>query len=324
MRTGAFSRSLNVFASGKSCQSSVPRWGAVSTIPRRMTPGKPTETRSKWPSCATSSTSASTTLAGMLFSGVGTRTRSVESSLEALSTAPLRPVPPMSIARVRGPVEASDCALVSKSMRATLPSRPAKVSLRGRRAPRYSASIAATASVSELLDQPVPDGGADLLRQLFVHFIDPVGERRRPNHRRHGEDCIGPRCLRLLRLPPKGPGEFLQIIPQALAEDTARALVLTRHVRPKDHEGTARRGGARLARLQVVLDIRRKSCPPLAAGLQLADAHQRPQRLAEGEGAGFLLKLPLRVEVVVKTPMGEPCRMHQFGNADPLKSALPE
>src|SRR5947209_10131275 len=99
----------------------------------------------------------------MLFSGVGTRRRSVESSPEALSTAPLRPVPPISIARVRGPVAASDRAVVSKSMRAALPSRPAKVTLRGQRAPRYSASIAATASVSELLDQPVPDGGADLL-----------------------------------------------------------------------------------------------------------------------------------------------------------------
>src|SRR5947209_9043794 len=295
MRTGAFSRSLNVFASGKLRQSSVPRCGAVSTTPRRMTPGKPTETRSKWPSWPASSTSASTTSAGVLFSGVGTRTRSVESSPEALSTAPLRPVPPISSARVSGPVAASDCAVVSKSMRAALPSPPAKVTLRGRRAPRYSASIVATASVSELLDQPVPDGGADLPRQLFVHFIDPVGERRGANHRRHGEDCIRPRCLRLPRLPPKGPGEFLQIIPQALAEDTARALVLTRHVRPKDHEGTARRGRARLARFQIIVDIRRKSCPPLAAGLQLADARQRPKRLSEGMRAGLLLKLPLRV-----------------------------
>src|SRR5947209_8690956 len=229
----------------------------------------------------------------MLFSGVGTRTRSVESSPEALSTAPLRPVPPMSIARVRGPVAASGCAFVSKSMRAALPSRPAKVILRGRRAARYSASIVATASVSELLDQPVPDGGADLLRQLFVHFIDPVGESRGANHRRHGEDCIGPRCLRLLRLPPKGSGEFLQIIPQPLAEHTARALVLTRHVRPKDHEGTARRRGIGIARLQVILDVFCKGGAALAARVKLADARQGPERLVEGEGAGLLLKLPL-------------------------------
>src|SRR5471030_2113587 len=81
-------------------QALVPRCGAVMILPARTTPGKPAEMRSKSGSCWTSVAIAGSTSRGRLGWGVGMRTRLTNILLRSSSTDALRPVPPISIARV--------------------------------------------------------------------------------------------------------------------------------------------------------------------------------------------------------------------------------
>jgi hypothetical protein len=75
---------------------------------------------------------------------------------------------------------------------------------------------------------------------------------------------------------------------------------------------------------EVAFHIRREGRAPLAPGIELADARQRPERLAERERAGLFLELLLRIEVVVEAAMGETGSLHDFCDADPLKPAFTE
>src|SRR5687768_513777 len=100
-RTGLPSATSRARASSKPCHRSLPRFGAVSTLPSRTTPGKPTDTRSNGPSGATMLASSSTIRGGGAPTGVGKRTRSVSIWAASSTTEAFSPVPPMSIAKVR-------------------------------------------------------------------------------------------------------------------------------------------------------------------------------------------------------------------------------
>src|SRR5262245_37178819 len=104
-RVGLPSRAVRAWARSNRLQPSCPRFGAVRTTPWRTAPGKPTEMRSYAGSGATSAVMVSTTSAGMLSSGVGTRTRSVRNAPVESSTEALMWDPPTSMASVcgRGP-----------------------------------------------------------------------------------------------------------------------------------------------------------------------------------------------------------------------------
>src|SRR6185436_19036590 len=106
------------------------RCGADSTQPSRTIPGKPTEMRSYFSMGLMSCCSVSTNRVGDSGYGVGTRNRSVSIFPVASSADAFSPLPPMSIARVIGPVFASVLAalvLLAVVMTGRLCLRPDRV-----------------------------------------------------------------------------------------------------------------------------------------------------------------------------------------------------
>src|SRR6516165_12678485 len=102
-RTGFPKCSASTDCKSKPANLSVPRFGAVTTRPSRTYPGKPTDTRSKVPSGAVTWSIARTRSTGARgFGGVGTRWRSPIMFPASSTSAALIPVPPISIASVRG------------------------------------------------------------------------------------------------------------------------------------------------------------------------------------------------------------------------------
>src|SRR5580658_653255 len=94
------------------------------TRPSRITPGKPMETRSKDGSGATRLASARKRVAGGHGWGVGTRTRFTTIRPATSRTEALSPVPPISIARVRGPCREAAARSPFAPVIARLPPRP--------------------------------------------------------------------------------------------------------------------------------------------------------------------------------------------------------